>query len=267
MSADPRPPDPAVRIRPAATVMLLRDGAAGPEVFVLQRVASMAFAGGMTAFPGGGVDDRDQVTPDWAGPAPDWWADRFAADSVLAAAVVTAAVRELFEETGVLLADLPPGSAATDPAVREDLRRGIVGHRTGIEALGATIRADLLRPWARWVTPPGQPRRYDTFFLAAVAPAGAEPQLLTTEAEIGRWVRPQDALDAGRKGEIALMPPTVAMLSDLAALPSATDLLQIDRRVHPASPRVISAEGESVVVRFGDHEFGALGMPVPPMTS
>lgn len=241
--------------------MLLRESTGGPEVFVLQRVTSMAFAGGMTAFPGGGLDPTDRVLPGWIGPGPDWWADRFAADRELAAAVVVAAVRELFEETGVLLADPPAGSAAADPVALEQFRGRIAAHQLGLDGLGAPIRADLLRPWARWVTPPGQARRYDTFFLAAVAPPNAEPRLLTTEAEIGRWVRPQEALDAGAAGEIALMPPTVAMLTDLAALDSADQVLRADRRIDPVSPRVVSAQGESLVVRVGDREVGALGMP------
>jgi 8-oxo-dGTP pyrophosphatase MutT (NUDIX family) len=257
-------PTEQVPIRPAATVMLLRDAAAGLEVFVLQRVASMAFAAGMTAFPGGGVDDRDRVDLAWAGPGAHWWADRFAAEPGLAGAVVVAAVRELFEETGVLLADLPSGSPVGDPKSLEDVRLQIIEHRAGLDALGATIRADLLRPWARWVTPPGQPRRYDTFFLAAVAPPGVEARLLTTEAEVGRWIRPQDALEAGRRQEISLMPPTVAMLTDLSELGSAADLLQIDRRVDPAAPHIVSADGEAITVRVHGRDFQALGMPLPP---
>src|SRR5699024_2709282 len=94
-----------VAVKDAATVVLLRDAPAGPEVFLQRRVAAMAFAAGMTVFPGGGVDERDSDTSvDWSGPGPAVWAQRFGCGESLARALVCAAVRETFEESGVLLA-------------------------------------------------------------------------------------------------------------------------------------------------------------------
>src|SRR3712207_9523044 len=91
--------------RQAATVLLLRDGTAGLEVYVLRRTRGMPFAGGMTAYPGGGVDPRDGDTAiAWAGPPPSAWAEAFGTDERTARELVCAAVRETFEEAGVLLA-------------------------------------------------------------------------------------------------------------------------------------------------------------------
>lgn len=235
--------------------MLVREAPEGPEVYLQRRVSGMAFAGGMTAFPGGGVDDADADPVRWAGPDASWWAARLDTDQRTAVSVVVAAVRELFEETGVLLgggaADLQHRQAVAD---RRIALAQVLGDRP--------LRSDLLRPWARWVTPPGQPRRYDTFFLLAVIGDGVQPALLTTEAEIGGWWRPQDALDAGGRGEIALLPPTVAMLADLAAHASVDGMLGRDPVVRAVESVVVSGPGEPVRVRAGDREVAALGLPV-----
>src|SRR5215207_6685398 len=101
--------------RDAATVVLLRDGASGPEVYLLRRQASMAFAAGMCVFPGGAVDPRDfDADVAWAGPSPSSWASRLGVDEAMARALVCAAVRETFEESGVLLAGPSPASVVSD---------------------------------------------------------------------------------------------------------------------------------------------------------
>lgn len=253
-----------VPIRPASTVMLVRDGAtasgrsgrgaapggsgggAGVEVFTLRRVAQMAFAAGMTVFPGGGVDpsDADRGIP-WAGPEPGWWAAQWGIAEDAARAHVVAAVRELYEETGVLLAgDLPlAGQRAAEGGVAESgiapEREALVAHRLTfgalLEARGARLRSDLLRPWARWVTPPGQVRRYDTYFFVAALPHGQRPDFATTEAAAGGWQRPADVLRAGERGEVGLMRPTVAMLTDLAAARSVAELLRTPRAARPVT--------------------------------
>ena len=101
--------------RDAATVVLLRRGGAGPEVYLLRRHVSMEFAGGMCVFPGGGVDPRDfDHTVAWAGPTPAEWAARLGVDEAKARALVCAAVRETFEESGVLLAGASADSVVAD---------------------------------------------------------------------------------------------------------------------------------------------------------
>lgn len=218
-------------IRPAATVMLVRDGAAGLETFVLRRVPAMAFAAGMTVFPGGGLDpgDRDEGIG-WVGPDRHWWGTALGEDAE--PALVVAAVRELFEETGVLLAGPDGGSTQV---LGEDVRAAVIDRRAGLAEVlaqaGLAIRTDLLRPWANWLTPPGQGRRYDTFFFAAALPEGQRARMLTTEADLGQWRRPADVLAEGAVGTTKLMPPTRVMLADLAAFESVEQVL--------AAPRVV----------------------------
>ncbi|MEO7126786.1 MAG: NUDIX hydrolase [Nakamurella sp.] len=259
----------AVPIRSASTVMLLRDGSSGPEVFTLQRVSQMAFAAGMTVFPGGGVDDSDadRDVP-WTGPDAGWWADRWGIAADAARSHVVAAVRELYEETGVLLAgpDVTVGSSTVGALEMMtgalDLsadRAAVAAHRTSLammlRATGAQLRSDLLRPWARWITPPGPSRRYDTYFFLAALPEGQSADHATTEAVGGGWNRPAEVLRAGESGEIGLMPPTVAMLTDLAAASSVDELLAAPRVVQPVMPTVLSSDGEVLRVRVGDREF------------
>jgi 8-oxo-dGTP pyrophosphatase MutT (NUDIX family) len=223
-----------VPIRPASSVMLVRDAASGLEVFTLQRVTQMAFAAGMTVFPGGGVDplDGDDAIP-WSGPGAAWWAERLRLDAAVARGQVVAAVRELYEETGVLLA----GPDAALDSEYDAARAAVAAHQVSLAALlrerGARLRADLLRPWARWITPPGLPRRYDTFFFVAALPAGQRADCVTTEAISGGWHRPVEVLRAGERGEVSLMPPTVAMLADLAAADRVEDLLATERALEP----------------------------------
>src|SRR5690242_1543944 len=115
--------------RPAATVMLLRDTADGLAVFLLQRHSQMDFAPGTTVFPGGGVDDRDRdFDIAWAGPEPTWWAQRLGVDDGLALALVCAAVRETFEECGVLLAG-PDDSSVVGDATAYSGARGELASR------------------------------------------------------------------------------------------------------------------------------------------
>lgn len=215
--------------RPAATVLLLRDGPDGRlQVFLQRRVKGMAFAGGMTVFPGGGVDPTDLSDPvDWSGPGPEWWGERLGTAGDEAAGFVRAAVRETFEECGVLLAsraDGTPVDADVVAAARADV---VARTRTFGDVLaeaGAVLRADLLHLWARWITPIVQPRRYDTVFFTAMVPEGQAADAQTTEAVEATWWSPADALAAHRDEEIGLMRPTLAILTDIAGRPDAASL-------------------------------------------
>ncbi len=240
----------AVPVRPAATVMLVKDTPVGLEVFVLRRVVAMAFAGGMTAFPGGAVDPADHDdTVGWSGPDPDWWAARLGVARSTARALVVAAVRELFEETGVLLAgrsavvgqdtsrDEPTGFGAVTDVDRLAVLERRVSLPAVLNRAGLQVRADLLRPWANWITPPGRTRRYDTFFFAAAMPADQHARMLTTEADLGQWRAPQGLLAEYDVGAVQLMPPTVAMLADLAAAASVRDVMTARRVVTPVRVR------------------------------
>jgi 8-oxo-dGTP pyrophosphatase MutT (NUDIX family) len=241
-----QPPQP-VPVRDAATVVLLRDGPAGLETFLLQRVRAMAFAAGMTVFPGGAVDARD-AEPDigWSGPPAAAWAKPLAAAEPLARALVCAAVRETFEESGVLLA----GPTATEictvdspqwEAERAAVERGELSLATLLARRGLVLRADLLRPWAHWITPPGERRRYDTRFFVAALPAGQATRTVTGEAETALWLRPADALAEGQRGLRGLMPPTLVTLEEVAEHPTVAEVLAAAERrvIRPIMPTLV----------------------------
>jgi 8-oxo-dGTP pyrophosphatase MutT (NUDIX family) len=213
-----------VAARDAATVMLLRTGRAGLEVYMLRRQASMAFAAGMSVFPGGSVDARDaDEDVAWAGPDAQQWGRVLAAPPDLARALVCAAVRETFEESGVLLAGETAGTVVADPTSDdwERDRNALLDRSLSLAELLArrhlVLRSDLLRSWSRWITPVIEPRRYDTRFFAAAMPAGQRTRDVGGEAAAVYWTGPQQALDTARRGEIALLPPTAVTLAELAA--------------------------------------------------
>ncbi|MFD1151319.1 NUDIX hydrolase [Saccharothrix hoggarensis] len=244
---------PPVEPRDAATVVLLRDGAAGVEVFLLRRVTGMAFAGGMTVFPGGGVDRRDADTSvAWSGPSPSWWATRFDCPVELATALVCAAVRETFEESGVLLAGPSADSVVADTSGYGAAREALVARELSLAqflaAEGLVLRADLLRPWANWVTPAEEPRRYDTRFFAAVLPEGQIADGVTTEASDAAWQRPADALADWKAGRRALMPPTWMTLAEVDELGSTAAVLAEPREVSKIIPKVVREGGALRVV-------------------
>ncbi len=189
--------------RHAATVVLVRDGAPRAdgrlEVYLLRRVRSMTFAAGMHVFPGGKVEPTDNGGDG----LPTAWADALTGgDVALLRRVVGAAIRETAEECGVRV-------AAAD-----------------------------LRPWAHWVTPSMEPRRYDTRFLLAALPAGEEAVVSDGEADQGMWLSPAQAL--GR----TMMPPTHAVLTDLAAYPDVGSVLAARRPIERILPVLRRREGD-----------------------
>ena len=151
----------------------------GFEVHAIRRVPTMPFAPGMYAFPGGGVDPRDaDADLGWAGPTPGVWAERLGQPEHVAQAIVCAAVREVFEEAGVLLAGARRRTwSATFPATagsaeRSELVDRTLGFADFLHGRELVLRADLLVPWSRWITPEFEPRRYDTYFFVALLPEG-----------------------------------------------------------------------------------------------
>lgn len=248
--SDTIPETPAVP-RDAATVVLLRDTERGLEVFLQRRVAAMAFAAGMTVFPGGGVDRRDaDASVRWSGPGPARWAEWFSGSETVARALVCAAVRETFEESGVLLAGAADGVVA-DAARYAGARRALVSRELSLAAFleqaGLTLRADLLRPWAHWITPAQEKRRYDTRFFVAMLPDGQNADGATTEAESSEWRRPEEALADAEAGRSRLMPPTWQTLRELTGFTSAAEVFAAERRVEAIVPTLIR-EGDRIRV-------------------
>ena len=236
--------------RDAATVMLLRSAPAGLEVYMLRRQASMAFAPGAYVFPGGSVDARDaDEEVAWAGPDAAEWGRVFAAPPAQARALVCAAVRETFEESGVLLAGESADAVVADTtsADWEADRQALLDRSVSLADLlarrGLVLRSDLLRPWARWITPVIEPRRYDTRFFAAALPLGQRTRDVGGEAAEVVWVRPAAALAASRQGEIRLFPPTAVSLSELADCGDLDTVLTGPRQVVPIIPEVHEREG------------------------
>lgn len=256
---------PPAAPRDAATVVLLRDSRDGPEAFLLRRVNAMAFAGGMTVFPGGGVDSRDAETSvAWAGPSPHWWAEVFGCGESLARALVCAAVRETFEESGVLLAGPDASSVVDDGGRYAEQRAALVGRELSLARFltdaGLVLRSDLLRPWANWVTPTPEPRRYDTRFFVAELPRGQRADGATSEADHAQWQRPDDALDAWRDGSCGLLPPTWTTLSELSGFPRVAEAMTVERSCDKVIPKVVR-EGDTLrIVLPGSAEYdGAAG--------
>lgn len=228
--------------RSAATVLLLRDAADGFEVYTQRRASTMAFAPNMYAFPGGSVDPRDaERAVGWAGPTPADWAGRLGLGEADAQAIVCAAVREVFEECGVLLAG-PSGSTVVGSVAGpewEVARQALLSREVSLVELLASrellVRADLLAPWARWLTPEFEPRRFDTFFFLARLPAEQETRDVGGEADHTVWLRPGEAI------RLPMLPPTRHTLAALAACADIDAALEASHAVqvaHPVMPKI-----------------------------
>lgn len=220
--------------RLAATVLLLRDGDDGLEVWVQERVSTMRNYPGHVVFPGGGVDPRDfpprmwHSGDLWAGRSVISLARRMGVTKYKAHALVFAAARELFEEAGTLLAIREDGIVSD--ASRYHRERGLLEtHAISFTEFlfhnGMRLDADMLQPWSRWA---GEFKGhwFDTFFFIGVLPDGQEPDGDTGEADDAGWFRPQLVLDGWRAGLVRLAIPTWAQLKRLAAYASVQDVLQ-----------------------------------------
>ena len=233
--------------RNAATVVLLRASPQGPEVYLLRRQTSMAFAAGMCVFPGGGVDPRDfdhEIA--WAGPGPDEWAARLGTDEATARALVCAAVRETFEESGVLLAGESAETVVAD-TTGEDWERD----RAALEARelaftefldrrGLVLRTDLLGVWAAWLTPIFEPRRYRTWFFVADLPDGQRTRDVSTESDQVTWLPAMQAVHDVEEERMLMLPPTYLTCLEVAqyADPAGVFDAARDRSVEMFTPQV-----------------------------
>jgi 8-oxo-dGTP pyrophosphatase MutT (NUDIX family) len=242
-----------VAARGAATVVLLRDGADGPEVYLLRRHLGMAFAAGMYAFPGGAVDARDfDTTLAWAGPTPAEWARRLDCEAVEARALVCAAMRETFEESGVLLAGTTPRTVVPDTTADdwEQDRAALVERRLSftdfLKRRRLVLRTDLLAAWAHWITPEFEPRRYDTRFFLARMPTGQHTRDVSGEADHVVWMRPQDALAGVASGAMRMFAPTYVTLKEMAGYPSPEEAVAAadTRVITTVMPGVERVDGE-----------------------
>ncbi|ULE33239.1 NUDIX hydrolase [Mycobacterium sp. IDR2000157661] len=239
--------------RPAATVMLIRDSRAGDagrlEVFLMRRHSAMDFVAGVMVFPGGGVDDRDRNADiAWFGPEPAWWAERFGIETDLAQALVCAAARETFEESGVLFAGAAddPDKLVDDASVYGRQRAALVDRSLSfadfLRAENLMLRADLLRPWANWVTPKEErTRRYDTYFFVGAIPDGQLADGDNTETDRADWITPQQGLDDFADGRTFLLPPTWTQLDSLNGR-TVAEVLAVERQIFAVEPHLAANE-------------------------
>jgi 8-oxo-dGTP pyrophosphatase MutT (NUDIX family) len=234
----------------------------GIVVHMLRRKPSMAFAAGMYAYPGGAVDPRDERADlRWAGPDAAAWAERLGCGPAEAQAVVCAAVRETFEESGVLLAGPDAGSVVADTAGDdwEAERAALAAHELSFAELlarrGLVLRSDLLGGWARWITPEFEERRYDTWFFVCVMPRGQRTRDVSGEADDTVWVRPAQAAARYDAGRMAMMPPTISTLRQLAAFGTAREALAaaVGRDMTPVLAKA-RLDGEDIVLAWPGHD-------------
>ena len=255
-----------VPVRDAATVMLVRDGADGLEVFMLRRNLNSDFVGGAYVFPGGAVDDHDRhvdLEPICEGRTD---AEASAALGIESGGLAywVAAIRECFEEAGVLLAYDAHGEVVRlgDPAVAErfSVHRHAVDHgeRRLVDVCaeeGLRLAVDGMHYFSHWITPEGAPRRYDTRFFVAAAPVEQEALHDDRETIANTWIRPADALERHHRGDFDMIFPTIRSLEAIDRFDAAADLLGAASAfddVPAVLPRVMADSGGMRIVLPGD---------------
>ena len=248
--------------RPASTVVLLRPG--NPfDVFLVRRSDSIAFMGGAHVFPGGRVDaadHRDDIlsladgVADAALRMPDL-------GSAVATAHYVAALRELFEEAGVLLAR-PSECIVTDRLERHrrDLLSGATTFATVVSSERLRLAFDALAYFAHWVTPEIETRRFDTRFFLARAPEGQIPVHDERETIHSEWLGPLEALERCRTGDISLPPPTWTTLSMLSRFASMDEAFEWARRkpIPRVQPRFEQRDDTTLLFYPGDPMYPAV---------
>ena len=258
----------AVEIRKAATVLVVRDAPAAPEVFMVRRHGRAVFMGGAHVFPGGAVDANDEATADaqfseGGDQAAAGFPDLRRSEAL---ALHVAAIRELFEEAGVLLARKPSGQFVSMADAGEHHR--FVQHRQDVHAghrpLAAILAAEQLRlaldalvPCAHWVTPPLDTRRFDTRFFLARLPHDQQPIHDERETTESRWITAAAAIAAAQRREIVLPTPTWAMLREIESFRSVEEALEWARTrlIRRREPRLVVEGNERTLILPGDKSY------------
>jgi 8-oxo-dGTP pyrophosphatase MutT (NUDIX family) len=258
--AEPRNAATVVLLRPAATVA---PGAL--EVYLLRRHVGMAFAAGMSVFPGGGVDPRDEELPSslWAGPSPEAWAARMGCSAPMAASLVCAAVRETFEESSVLLAGTPT-SVVADTTGLEAERAALESRELSLASLladrGWVLRTDLMSVLGGWLTPVFEPRRFRTWFFVAAMPSGQVTRDVSSESDTVAWMSLRSAIASVDSGEMLMLPPTYATCCELYAALTPDDALALAASLpHELIEPRASESGNTLVI---PERFVELGISV-----
>ncbi|HSV38900.1 MAG TPA: NUDIX hydrolase [Nocardioidaceae bacterium] len=244
----------AAPTRDASTVVLMRDGTSGPEVYLLKRHLAMATFADFCVFPGGGVDPRDfdhEIA--WAGPSAAEWGGLLDCGTTSARALVCAAVRETFEECGVLLAG-PTADTVVEDTTGDDWevdRQALEGRELSftdfLSRRGLVVRTDLLRYWGRWITPVFEPKRFDTRFFVAVLPEGQVTRDVSTESAQVAWMPAAGAVAAVDEERIMMLPPTYCTCMEVSEQPTAAAVLAstAGRDLTPIQPTMVYEEDGS----------------------
>jgi len=227
--AAPRAAQPA-KPRDAATVVLLRDREGGIEVYLVKRSRTVDFMAGAHVFPGGRLDQADSAPSACAllssGTAALQERLGEQVPALMAAGLFVAAIRETFEEAGLLFGRFAAGWNLGDA-------RAAVCEGAQFATLMESIDAAALVPWVRWVTPVVSPRRFDARFFLARAPGGQEPRVDGREATEGVWLRPEEALERWLEGDMLLPPATAKSLDALTGHRTVEEALAAAARRPP----------------------------------
>lgn len=248
---------------PAATVLMLRDGAAGLEVFMVRRHERLAVHAGAYVFPGGKVDAEDAVFNDGThlDQPPEALREALHEPELAlpdAVSLYAAAIRETFEECGVLLAHRRGDANAQQ--VYDGTSRGLPFAQV-LRDLGLTLSTERMLPWSRWITPAASftsTRRFDTRFFVTAAPDGQAALHDDVESSDSVWVTPRAALEKYMRGDIALVPPQIMSLAHLAHLAHDADAAAVLAGARSRLPYIVrpmpfeEADGARAIAYPGD---------------
>jgi 8-oxo-dGTP pyrophosphatase MutT (NUDIX family) len=234
----------SVPARDAATVLLLRQGSAGLEVFLVRRNTVVDFMAGAHVFPGGKVDAADSEP----GLLQRLRGER---EPSTAPELYLAAIRETFEEAGVLLSSEFRAAALDD--ARQAVARGD-SFKSVLELLSAKLDTSLLAPWTRWVTPAVSPKRFDARFFLAAAPAEQLARHDDYETTESVWIEPLEALERVQRGEMMIAPATYKCLAVLATYRTVAEAFAAARATPPRAwcPVVRNEDGRRLVILSDD---------------
>lgn len=258
----------APAVLPAATIVLLRETAPdaphGFEVFLVKRPATASFLADAFVFPGGRVDEDDRAR-EWIGQCDDvsTFVRRGREDAGTELAHGVAAIRELLEEAGVLLArggdGVPVDDAGAIARVRGDVHGGAASFLDSCRSMGWRLALDAIHPWSRWVTPAFEPKRFDTRFYVARWDATRKALHDGRETVDSAWMLPSDALERAERGDRLFGLPTLRTLQELLAHETPADAIRAaaGRPLDPIHPVLREREGARWLLLPGDPDYPA----------